>query len=91
MTCPSSTTPNGPKPGLSNDSSLCVCVLVTSMPANTRSDITTRMPHPRDSGLVATRTAAPRFAGPSHPRSLDVRIAPVNTTGFSLLTERATT
>ena len=39
---------------------------------------------PRASALAATRTAPPRLPGPSHPRSLDVRIAPVKTTGFSL-------
>ena len=68
---------------------MCVCALVTSSAVKTRSDITTITPRPRESGLAATRTDAPRLPGPSHPRSLDVRIAPVNTTGFSLSSDRA--
>jgi hypothetical protein len=52
--------------------------------------ITTSTPCGRLSGAAATRTASSRFCGPSHPRSLAERIAPVNTTGLSGASERAT-
>jgi len=89
ITRPSSITPIGPRPGLSNASSDDVCAFVTSSAVKMRSDMNTIVPHPRDSFAAATRTAPARFPGPSHPNSLDVRIAPVKTIGFSPSTERA--
>ena len=55
ITSPSSITPSGPSPGLSNASSACVCAFVTSSAAKTRSDITTITPQP--ARLVARRDA----------------------------------
>ena len=60
-----------------------VCVFVTSSALWMRSPRHTSVPLPRDAALAATRAASSRFAGPSHPRSLAGRIAPVNTTGLS--------
>ena len=87
---PSSSTPRGPRPGLSNASRRCVLVLVVSRAAKICPPMTTITPNPFVSGLAATCTASNRFAGPSQPRSFIVRMAPVKTIGFSLDVERAT-
>ncbi|MFN8667226.1 MAG: hypothetical protein U0164_08460 [Gemmatimonadaceae bacterium] len=87
-TSPSSTTPMGPNPGLSNASSRCVCALVTSSAEKTRPLSMTSAPWPRASSEAATRTESERFAGPSQDSSLALRIAPVKTIGFSVAIDR---
>ena len=59
-----------------------MCALVTSSAVKMRSDMNTIVPQVRESAAAATRTAPARFLGPSHPSSLDVRMAPVITIGF---------
>jgi hypothetical protein len=55
--------------------------LAADRPANTWPANTTMVPRPALDPLAATVTASRRFRGPSHPSSLDVRIAPVIATG----------
>lgn len=58
-----------------------VCAFVANRAAWTSSFIMTTGPSPVARGLAATRAAASRFAGPSVPGSVGLRIAPVSTTG----------
>ena len=62
---------------------LVLCVLRTCRAAWISSANTTSAPRPRACGVAATCKAASRFAGPSGPASVGLRIAPVMMNGAS--------
>ena len=88
-TRPSVTSPSGPWPGEANAAGLLACVFWTQRAAWIWSFRVTRQPRPRAAGLVATRTAARMFAGPSAPAIVGLRMAPVTTIGASVGSSRS--
>ena len=77
------TRPSGPFWGLLNATRLVVSVLRTVRAWWISPPNTTSTPRPVAAGAAATLTASTRFAGPSAPGAVAVRIAPVNTIGAS--------
>ena len=59
-----------------------MCHLVASAAAWICSPTVTSTPRPAEAGWTTVRTAASRFAGPSHPGSETVLIAPQKATGL---------
>jgi hypothetical protein len=80
-TRPSLTHPRGPVSGEPNVAVELVWRLRTWREAWISSLKTTTVPSPRARGLAATAMDPSRFAGPSEPGKLELRIAPVKTTG----------
>ena len=81
-------TPTGPNSGEANEPADSVWIFWASDAVRICSFITTITPRSREAGDAATRTAASRFAGPSHPASEIVRIAPTRTTGLGDTSEQ---
>jgi hypothetical protein len=88
-TRPSSTFPTAAACGAENAAESVACIFTAVSPAKIRPANTTIAPRPALAGLAATRAASSRFFGPSHPSSLEVRMAPVMATGRPVGSVRA--